>query len=260
MSSASTNSHSLQGKVDFSFKLLTPPSVQVLDQPPDDVATPNAVVTDVPLPDLWVVSSDGVEFLVHRSVITMSSSILQAQVDGAVRANTSTAEQDSADAAGSPKLQLDVTSAVLSTLLKLCYPGEVELPSDIVDFVGVLSACEKLRMDRVRGVVTKRWSVVVKSNPLLSYLLATRADLEDCAQEAAKHALEHTIEGVYLREMEHAPALPYHRLLMHYRSCRTIAQSLLSDVVGDMRFNDWEEEVIILPQPRPRTPSDYEHP
>ncbi|RDX54035.1 hypothetical protein OH76DRAFT_1058224 [Lentinus brumalis] len=253
--------HRLQGKVDFSFKLLTPPSVQVTDQPSDDVATPNPVVTDVPLPDLCVVSSDGVEFLVHRSIVTMSSSVLQAQVNDADHNNTGGAiDQESPDAVESPKkIQLDVTSVVLSTLLKACYPGEVELPSDAALVLAVLSACEKLRMNHVRRIVANRWSVVAKTNPLLAFLLATRADLADCAKEAAKYALEDALEGVYLREMEHAPALPYHRLRVHYGSCKTMAKSLLSDVASNLRSNEARHPVIVRPYddsyPNTQTPS-----
>ncbi|RPD59000.1 hypothetical protein L226DRAFT_510726 [Lentinus tigrinus ALCF2SS1-7] len=227
--------HRLRGKVDFSFKLLTPPSVEVATPLPDDVATTNNAITDVPLPDLCIVSSDEVEFLVHRSVIAMSSSVLQAQVDDAVRNATDAAQQDSLDVAGSPKIQVDVPGAVLSTLLKLCYPGEVELASDPAHLVTVLSASERLYMDRVRRLVTNRWSTVAKASPLLAFLLATSAGFLDCAKEAANYALENACEGVYLREMEHAPGLPYHRLLMHYVSCRAIAKSLLSDVANDLR-------------------------
>ena len=245
--------HRLRGKVDFSFKLLTPPSA-VVDQPlPDDAPSSDKDITDVPMPDLCIVSSDGVEFLVHRSVIAMSSTTLQAQVDGAIRNGTDATQQSVSATAGCPKFQVDVAGSVLSTLLKLCYPGEVELAPDPVHVAAVLSASEKLHMDRVRRVVAKRWNIAAKASPLLAFLLATGAGLLDCAKDAAQYALEIALEGMYLREMENAPALPYHRLLMHYRSCGAIAQNLLSNVGSDLH------EPYIPPIGRSMTGTRFDH-
>ncbi|KAI0730813.1 hypothetical protein C8Q76DRAFT_716284 [Earliella scabrosa] len=224
--------HRLRGKVDFAFKLLSPPLSDV--HPAEDDAPAHGPVTNVPNPDVILTSSDEVEFPVHRGVISVASPLLQAKVDEAVRATVDASNEPSSGTVALPKVQLDVTARALAPLLKLCYPGEAEIPSDPAHLVDLLLASERLDMGSVRRTVSSRWSAAAKPAPLRAFLLAAGAGLSVCAKQAATHVLETAFEGVYLREMEHSPGLPYHRLLMHYRSCREIAKSILSDVTGDL--------------------------
>ncbi|KAI0738443.1 hypothetical protein C8Q80DRAFT_244246 [Daedaleopsis nitida] len=252
--------HRLRGKVEFSFKLLTPPLTdgQAIDEP----SPLTRFVPDVPDPDVVLISSDEVEFPVHRGVISAASPLLKAKLDDALRA----VSDDSNVASSSmvtlpsivtlPKLSLDAPATVLASLLQRSYPGGSNIPSDPSHVVDLLVTSERLGMDRVHRAILERWNAIASQKPILAFLYATRAGLTDCAKQAAKSMLESDLEGVYIRDMEHAPPLPYHRLLMHYRSCREIAKSILSDISNHLRDTNYYHDIS---RPTSSVPSSPGH-
>ena len=131
-----------------------------------------------------------------------------------------------------PMVQIDAPGDVVTTLLKLCYPSEPEadIPNEPAHLLQAIAAADQYEMKRPAQMLQDRWEMAAKGAPLKAFLLATCYRNRGCARTAAKYILEEPFQGVYDPLMERSPAVPYHCLLIHYRSCREIATSMLSDV------------------------------
>ena len=206
-------------------------------QPTPEDTLPQAFESGIPGADLIVRASDDVEFRAHAGVLSAASPAFRAKIEEAVRA-AATAEADSASSSAVPLpvMQLDHPATVVATLLKFCYPGEAEVPSSLGHLLDVVVSAKRYEMGTVQ-TLKRQWDAAAKAAPLLAFLLATSHDVKEYALVASKYILETPLEGVYDPAMEHAPPIPFHRLLLHYRSCRTIATTLLSDVdIGAGRY------------------------
>ncbi|KAM5532805.1 hypothetical protein V8D89_013524 [Ganoderma adspersum] len=178
---------------------------------------------NMPHPDLICVSSDGVEIPVHKACVGSASPVLRERIDKASNINE----------AGHPILLFNEQSGLLADLLKLCYPDRnlLDLLTDPSKLADILVALDTYKMGSIRRAVFGIWKTAAETDPIRTYLAAARRRLRDCAEVAAKCALQHPIEGRYEADMEFSPAAVYHHLLAYHASCRGVVKQLLREVL-----------------------------
>ncbi|KAI0640804.1 hypothetical protein C8Q79DRAFT_1113943 [Trametes meyenii] len=206
--------HRLRGAVSQDYRLLEPaPS---LLQGLEDLSAAPSETDPMPYPDLICRSSDGAGLLVNKGILASFSPVFRERIENALATG---------DDSVLPVLQLDDKGAALSGLFRFCTLlslGVAEaLPSDAYILADILALSRKSR--RFPGTHD-----VVKNDPLRAYFAAISRDLDDKAKEAAQATEDIAIEGVYVLDMEHARALPYHKLLSYHEACRGVAKRTLN--------------------------------
>ncbi|GBE89543.1 hypothetical protein SCP_1602050 [Sparassis crispa] len=214
--------HRLQGNVGVHFTFLSPNSPKHVSQSSQVTDSSSLDFVGYPFADLICRSSDGVEFLTHKVILSIASPILHTLITSLPANQVDTDQTLSPN--NLPILSLEENGRTLTALLKLCYPVE-ESSTKIDDFSivqSVLEAAKKYDMARVAPVVRKHWASLADAEPLRAYFTAVQHNFDECARQSAKNVLEGPIENAYVSEMEDAPAQAYYRLLRYYHACQDI--------------------------------------
>ena len=157
--------------------------------------------------DIILQSSDGIDFRVHKVIVSLAS--------------TDLVDKSSITHDALPVIAVPENSHTLAKLLELCYPvGDSDL-GDLNTAHAVLSAAIKYKMTKVIQLAKKQWMGLVKTAPLRVYFTAVRYGWKEEAQEAARRAANQPIENVYVPEMEFASAVFYHYLLKYHHKYRS---------------------------------------
>ncbi|TFK80481.1 hypothetical protein K466DRAFT_591822 [Polyporus arcularius HHB13444] len=157
--------HRLRGKVDDTFRLLTPPLVDDPRRPTEAVLStlpPREILPDMPYPDLICRTSDDVNFKVHRAILSVASPVLYSRIKGVL----SDREEGGDSTSSLPVLELAESSRVLAALLRMCYPTITELPPHLDNYAALLFAAEKYQMARIQDDIRKQWRLVAQPAPL----------------------------------------------------------------------------------------------
>ncbi|KAH9913579.1 uncharacterized protein BXZ73DRAFT_55456 [Epithele typhae] len=135
-----------------------------------------------------------------------------------------------------PLSSIDMSSTQLVPLLRVCYRGELALPSGPEAIAGMLSDCRRLQMDGMLPMLARRWKETVEAAPFEAYFAAAdRFDPCDAAA-AARETIKHKLDGVYTPNMENASAAACHHLLEFYRDTYELA--LYRDEVSRKKLED----------------------
>ncbi|KAI0704129.1 hypothetical protein C8Q76DRAFT_801880 [Earliella scabrosa] len=221
--------HRLGGVVDPNFCLLSPlpqaaaPDGDASMRPSESTTSspPHESFPYMPYTDLICVSSDDVEFHVHRGTLSAASPILHEKIQ---------ALSTAADAPVS--LQLEDRGVVLSVLFKMCYPVNLDEPalsSDLYTFADVLSSAQKYQMEGVCRALKRQWHDLARAEPLHAYFLAIHAGWKKCAEDAARCLAFVPLDGAYFHAMESMPAVTYHKLLVYHNTSAVAIQRHFSD-------------------------------
>ncbi|KAI0704146.1 hypothetical protein C8Q76DRAFT_801896 [Earliella scabrosa] len=249
----------LNGAVDSSFRLVDNEPVEdghlavVINGPAHDwnpfmTHFPRPTGSDsnpvtLPYPDIQCLSSDSVALPSHKGILAAASPVIRTMMDEIPPASAGTITADgpqtsTADCAITmdlPTVSMVESSDVLEPLLQLCYPGAIQMPSDLTRFAKLLAAAKKYRMTRIVEEARLQWAPLAKKKPLKAYFAAILHGLDECAREAAKYTLNETIDGEYLRVMECCPAFSYHSLLEYHRACRAVCVESLLEVSSKIK-------------------------
>ncbi|KAH9951148.1 hypothetical protein B0H21DRAFT_888504 [Amylocystis lapponica] len=171
-----------------------------------------------PSADIILISSDDVEFRVHRIILAEASTFFETLFALPQPASTqfSGAGEQTAnhtDPNGLPVINVTETSAVLESLLRLCYPIRDPVLTDITVIRGILEAAVKYDMDEAKELMRKRLLGLASAEPLRVYAIACLHALEDVALAAAKEVLQQKLQSSYVEEMEEITAGDYSRLM-----------------------------------------------
>ncbi|EJF64408.1 hypothetical protein DICSQDRAFT_167564 [Dichomitus squalens LYAD-421 SS1] len=213
--------HRKGGKVEDSFRLISSST----ETPSEASGTSGYVAAppEAPYPDLVCTSSDGIEVPAHRGFLASASPVLKRQIDDL---SEPTSESDL------PVLRLSEPAQLLKSLLGLCYPGQLpDYRPYPAQLAAILAALTRYEMQSLRIAILPQWEDLARAEPLRAYLIASRAQLRDCATTAAEHTLHTPLEGGYVAEMESSPARAYHHLLTYHASCRAIAKEVLQSLL-----------------------------
>ncbi|KAH9852610.1 hypothetical protein C2E23DRAFT_885374 [Lenzites betulinus] len=176
--------------------------------------------TDIPGIDVECSSSRGGltrPFGAHQSVLASHSSVWKARLASLRTQHIST----ESSASHALQFAVDEDPEILAALLRVCYTGELGLPTDLDSLGQLLLAARKYDMPHVTTCVRLAWKSVADNNLLEAYFVAINHGLRAYAKGLAKKVLAHQISDTYAPIMERAPALAYHRLLLYYDTCRT---------------------------------------
>ena len=222
----------LQRKTPKGFRFLSPVSLPQLSPAVSSTVFIQSH-TDDPPPDVICHSTDGVDFLAHKTVLSLASSALIEKASPAV----SPMEGSSCNEHVLPILQFEERSTVLHAVLRLSQPSpaDVTLPTDLADLTAILVALEKYGLNSAQPTAWSFWQAIACEDPLRAYCYATRVGHTMATKEAARCALNHVIHGVYVEELECTPALAYHRLLTYYDKCRAATKEELTKIVGSLK-------------------------
>jgi hypothetical protein len=155
--------------------------------------------------DIILQSSDGIDFRVHKVIISLASTGL---VD-----KTSISTQDAL-----PVIAVPENGRTLAKLLELCYPVSDSDLGDLNTAHTVLLAAIKYKMTKVIQLAKKKWMGQVKTAPLRVYFTAVQYGWKEEALEAARCVANQPIENAYVPEMEVMSAVVYHRLLKYHHN------------------------------------------
>lgn len=229
--------HRADGHVPVDFRLLTPSKQTTSDSGAHTTvpsSEPFILKQNMPFADLICRSSDGVEFEVHRWVISTSSAMLYHRITSI----------ESANIHEKPVLKLDEDSTVVSALLGLCYQPSGELTTNPTSLYNVLVAAQKYEMEGVMKAVQNRWakSPAQGVDVLSFYLIAacltwwkeitqvvaayTLSDPLPSAEEQPQ-VLMPTSAPLYSPFMESTPAVVYLRLIRYHETYQTAMQEIL---------------------------------
>ncbi|KAM5536663.1 hypothetical protein V8D89_009758 [Ganoderma adspersum] len=206
--------------------------------------TTDSAFRAVPYPDVLVRSSNGVEAPAHRCVLAMASPVLRDKLASnltATNARTMYVFGKSQPAPCSlPVLQLDEPSDILWPLLDICcYPHLHQSEQhtaykslSLIMLARMTAAAEKYQMTDGLRELCARWQVQARSNAFDAYLAAAEAGQNTLAKDAARLVpnLPRTVCTQYSVELENAPALAYHRLLVYYTKCHGALKTELDTV------------------------------
>ncbi|OSD05468.1 hypothetical protein PYCCODRAFT_1465357 [Trametes coccinea BRFM310] len=220
----------LKGEVSDDFSFLSIPAK--LETPrvdsPEELVTPEQLVDNG---DLTISSSDGGLYAAHEDVIASASLVLKGKIvhprsKPVLSKLKKSAKCKSCISRTPSTLDLEEDSYTIRALLHLCYHGGTTdcKPSKLA---AILSAGYKYEMRSVLPALRTQWTALSTQQPLRAYLAAAKAGLHDAAAESARLVLAQGLDGMYVQELQTAPALLYYRLMLYYDRCRAIARERL---------------------------------
>ncbi|CAL1697837.1 unnamed protein product [Somion occarium] len=153
--------------------------------------------------------NDGFDFKVHRQIISFSSSTLKEKILSLQDA------PDSDDSQRPPVLELPESSAIISTLLALCYPSDdQDAPYfDPSDIPALVVATQKYQLKRAIPFFKRHLQKHTAADPFKAYCIAVRCNWRDEARHAAIHIARLQVEERYHSMMESFDARHYYPLL-----------------------------------------------
>ncbi|KAI1790309.1 hypothetical protein LXA43DRAFT_519572 [Ganoderma leucocontextum] len=179
--------------------------------------------------DLILRTSDGLDFYVHRNILTFASPTF---LSGLVPAET---EGKPSGPAVLPVYQVQESAAILDVLLRVCYPVPHLQPADPDTFLVVLSAAHKYGMSKARQILRGGWLELVEASPMRLYFAAVelgwKKEAKACADQLASLSVSN-VHAFYVPEMESIGSAPYRNLLAYVSSKKSTSSAQLGWVEG----------------------------
>ncbi|KZT07317.1 uncharacterized protein LAESUDRAFT_812302 [Laetiporus sulphureus 93-53] len=154
--------------------------------------------------DVVLRSSDGVDFHVHRAILTVASPFFETMFR-------------LPQPASSPPEAIDVTenNKTLDVLLRICYPVPDPYISSFELACSTLEAALKYDMNAGVDYVKNRvLPMFIKKMPLRVFAIACKHSFETLARQASKEVLaQHAVPDLYVPELETISAGCYRRLV-----------------------------------------------
>ncbi|KAH9893459.1 hypothetical protein C8Q73DRAFT_791312 [Cubamyces lactineus] len=218
------------GAVPSAFTL-TSPTKQGSNANSSSASSATAVADDffasLPYPDVICRAADGIDLPLHKALLSMASPVLGNRVQPR---RLDAAEQSRVNSTGTmlPVITCAEDGAVLSTLLRFCYPGDHPLPNDPLSLLAILDVAERYQMARIVGVIKKYWETIIVQDPLSAYFAAVVSGMEDDVRRAARHTLRLELSSNYVPEMEVCQPHMYHKLLDYHERAQNSAVAVAS--------------------------------
>ncbi|KAJ7063861.1 hypothetical protein C8F01DRAFT_1021979 [Mycena amicta] len=184
---------------------------------------------DDPAADVILVSSDQVQFRLHRVVLSIVSPFFQTMFSLPQGENASETVQ------GLPTVQMNESGAVLQRLLRFWYPG-VELPSTPFATISELAELLELivlkyEMHSLIPASKMQLERLIVAEPLAGFAVAVRYGWKDIALKAAKESLRLDIRSstyplqTPAEQWRQAPGTAFYALVQYHQKC---AQAVMS--------------------------------
>ncbi|KAJ7459340.1 hypothetical protein FB451DRAFT_572123 [Mycena latifolia] len=163
--------------------------------------------------DVTLTSSDGVDFHVHRIVLSLVSPVFKAMFK-------LPQPRDSPDI---PTIPMAESALVLDRMLRFCYPGAEATVNSINELREILEvAVLKYDIQYIVPVAKKYLEGYIDSHPLAAFAIACRHEWKDLAKAAARSCLRFPIRAFAsdpAPELGYITAKEYHKLLQYHAAC-----------------------------------------
>ncbi|KAJ6592773.1 hypothetical protein B0H19DRAFT_1245599 [Mycena capillaripes] len=175
--------------------------------------------------DLILRSSDGIDFHVHRLVLSLASSVFT---------DMFTVPQPFSEP-GVPTVQMAESSVVLDMALRFWYPGaEPPTVQTLDELRAVLETLVmKYDMHFFLHAAKKHLRGYLEDDPVAVFAIACRHEWKDIALEAARCSLRlplRTFQSARPAQLKYMTADTYHTLLHYHSECGRVAASATSSL------------------------------
>lgn len=180
---------------------------------------------DTPDADLILLSSDEVEFRVHRCILAAASPFFR---DMFTLPQPVIAESNIISMV--PIVPVSEKGVNLDSLLRFIYPVPAPLIATLDELSAILGAAFKYDFPSVISTLRKLLAApqFLRSAPARVFAIASRYELEEEAQLASTYTLSvHILDCPLSEDLKHISAHSYHRLLDLHRTRAEAAQALL---------------------------------
>lgn len=170
-------------------------------------------------------TSDNMQFRVYKSVIELASPVLASKLAGVPPSS----ERRFSLPNPVRKLTVPESSRVVSALLRIVYPTDETLPTDLHTLYLALIAARDYQIQKAICVLQDTLTARKDDKsvaPELLYAIACRCDLHELASAAAKRTLRTSIltdSTLTLFDKYGLPAAAVQRLLVYHHRCRDAA-------------------------------------
>lgn len=160
--------------------------------------------------DVQICCSDGAQLFAHQTNLVVASPTLAKELN--------TAETQAIDPL---TLYIHESGAVVSYLLRLCYPLQQTPVEDIDLLCSVTNLASHYGMEHVTRLIREQARRLMRYHPLRVYCIASQFGWDDEALQAAEYLALNVkkLEELYVPEMEVCSAKGYQDLLVFYREC-----------------------------------------
>ncbi len=196
---------------------------------------------DNPVADFIIRSKDGVNFRVRSGIIAEASLVFSGMFEIPLP-EPSQAVDDADYMDGKPLVAVEEDSATLDALLRLCYPTDDPVLTELRDVRLVLAAAMKYEMEEAIALMKKKVLTFVDSQPLRVWASACILGLESEAKVAAQALLRVDLPKDALPELQEVTAGNYFRLVKFHRAQGNVGE----------QFRFTEPDPGDIPQPRRR--------
>jgi hypothetical protein len=175
--------------------------------------------------DVILRSSDGIDFHVHRLVLSLASSVFK---------DMFTFPQPNSEPAV-PTVPVSESAVVLDMALRFWYPGaEPPVVQTLDELRQTLEALVmKYDMQFVVPVAKKELRAYLENDPVAVFAIACRLEWEDIALEAARESLRlplRSFDSARPGQLKYMTADTYHTLLQYHSECAKVAASATSSL------------------------------
>ncbi|RPD58999.1 hypothetical protein L226DRAFT_489116 [Lentinus tigrinus ALCF2SS1-7] len=179
---------------------------------------------DDPEAEITLVTSDGVEYRVHKKILQLSSPVLYATAKGLLASDRTT-------------ISVAEPSRIMDILLRLCYPVLEPEVGDLHDISVALAAAEKYNMQRASQVLRNAMASrrdSTSDDPVVLYAIACRFGMRDIAVAAARRTLHTEIMQSSVSELDSIGVSGgcLFRLLEYQRRCKAAIRSIFNGTHG----------------------------
>lgn len=195
--------------------------------------------------DVILKSSDGVQFLVHKVILSLASPFFRDMFSLPQTGNPSDCPGDV------PIIPFSEPSETLDTLLRSIYPDEDPDLKLVQEIEGAVEAAIKYDMPKCISVMRKKLILCASKEPIRVFMIACKNNLADVASAAAHLSLRRPIlysfelgPSVFsFSALEDITAGSLFRLIEYQRQCSKVANDAMSDLTWTREDFTWETKM-----------------
>jgi hypothetical protein len=168
--------------------------------------------------DLILRSTDGVDFHVFKTILSLASQPLADKV------NNSEDEHD-----GVRVVKFAQDSKVLDFVLRHLYPVPPPATVTLPDVRLLAEFAEDFEVNALESMIVRYLKDALEGDPIGVYSIAVTYDHKDIAAKAARLSLQSPISALQSSELEVAIAEPYSELIKYHAACGNAASAVAFD-------------------------------
>ncbi|EIM88787.1 uncharacterized protein STEHIDRAFT_166783 [Stereum hirsutum FP-91666 SS1] len=209
-------------------------------RPPRDAKGP----FQSPTADCILRSSDNVDYRVHKLILSLASPIFESMFSLPTPTPTDKSDGDSSTRDGLPVIPVPETSAILNTILCLCYPTHHKLTRDLSSLMTTYDAAEKYSMDDILPRLQEQLIEIADYNTSSAYAFGYRHQLKSVVIAAAMATLPKPLSQLPSSpELERITGTQLQKLNDFHNECQTSASAMASRYKGW----SWIPDISYLP-------------